>query len=48
MKEKKEIVNLAVIGVSGRGLGLMNCLYDMKDVKITVVCDLHEVTNSYQ
>lgn len=42
MKEKKEIVNLAVIGVSGRGLGLMSCLYDMKDVKITVVCDLHE------
>ena len=35
-------VNVAVIGVSGRGLGLMNCIFDMEDVKITVVCDLYE------
>lgn len=35
-------VNVAVIGVSGRGQGLMGCIYDMEDVKITVVCDLYE------
>lgn len=35
-------LNVAVIGVSGRGLSLMNCIYHMKDVKITVVCDLYE------
>ena len=35
-------VNVAIIGVSGRGLGLMSCIYDMEDVKITVVCDLYQ------
>jgi predicted dehydrogenase len=35
-------LNVAVIGVSGRGLGLMNCIYGMEDVKISVVCDLYE------
>lgn len=34
-------VNVAIIGVSGRGLGLMGCIYDMEDVKISVVCDLY-------
>lgn len=38
----KNIVNLAVIGVSGRGMGLIDCLCNMSDVKITVVCDLYE------
>ncbi len=34
-------VNVAVIGVSGRGLGLMKCIYAIEDVKITVVSDLY-------
>lgn len=34
-------VNAAIIGIGGRGLGLINCMYDMEDVKITVVCDLY-------
>lgn len=38
----KSTLNLALIGLSGRGQGLMNCLVDMADVRITVVCDLHE------
>lgn len=42
MDKTKKIVNVAVIGVSGRGLGLMDCIYDMADVKIKVVCDLYE------
>ncbi len=38
----KKKVNVAVIGVSGRGKGLMGCIYDMKDVRIAAVCDLYE------
>lgn len=34
-------LNAAIIGVSGRGLSLMSCIYGMEDVKITVVCDLY-------
>ena len=41
MSEKNVIVNVAVIGISGRGRGLMDCLYNMNDVKITVVSDLY-------
>ena len=42
MNVENKIVNLAIIGVSGRGRGLMDCLYKMDDVKITVVCDVYE------
>ncbi|MDF2835487.1 MAG: Alpha-N-acetylgalactosaminidase [Paenibacillus sp.] len=35
-------LNVAVIGVSGRGLGLISNICDMEDVNITVVCDLYE------
>lgn len=38
----KSIVKVAIIGVSGRGLSLMDCIYDIDYVKITVVCDLYE------
>jgi hypothetical protein len=34
-------LNLAVVGVSGRGMGLMGCIFDMEDVHIRVVCDLY-------
>ncbi|MFD0670869.1 Gfo/Idh/MocA family protein [Cohnella sp. GCM10027633] len=40
MNPKK--VNVAVIGVSGRGLSLMNCMADMDDVYIAVVSDIYE------
>lgn len=42
MNNTKQQINIAVIGVSGRGMGLMACLVDMDDVKITVVCDHYE------
>lgn len=42
MEEKNKLVNVAVIGVSGRGRSLMGCIYNMKDVKITVLCDKYE------
>lgn len=42
MKEGNKTVHVAVIGVSGRGMSLLECLCEMKDVKITVVCDLYE------
>jgi len=42
MDNFKKQVNVAFIGVSGRGMGLIPCLLDMDDVKITVVCDLYE------
>lgn len=35
-------LNVAVIGVSKRGLGLMECIFEMEDIKITVVSDLYE------
>jgi len=35
-------VNVAIIGVSSRGLALLKCINDMEDVKISVVCDLHK------
>lgn len=38
----RQKINVAVIGVSGRGMGLMDCIYDMEDVRISVVCDLYE------
>jgi predicted dehydrogenase len=40
-------LNVAIIGVSGRGLSLMHCICDMEDIKITVVCDLHEDRMEY-
>jgi hypothetical protein len=42
MEDRNKIVNVAVIGVSGRGMSLIECLYRMEDIKITVVCDEHE------
>lgn len=42
MCKENELVNIAVIGVSGRGKGLLDCLCNMSDVKITVVCDMYE------
>ena len=35
-------LNVAVIGVSGRGMGLIDCINDMEDIRITVVCDLYD------
>lgn len=40
MSEKK--VNLAVVGLSSRGLPLLNLLLEMNDVNILGVCDLYE------
>lgn len=42
MKGENKIVNTAIIGVSGRGMSLLESLCEMKDVKISVVCDLYE------
>jgi predicted dehydrogenase len=42
MEVCNKVVNVAVIGVSGRGMSLIDCLYRMGDVKITVVCDEYE------
>lgn len=36
------LIKAAIIGVSGRGMDLMNCICDMDDVQITVVSDLYE------
>lgn len=39
----KNTINLAFVGLSGRGYGLMDLmLTTMEDVKITAVCDLYE------
>ena len=35
-------LNVAVVGVSKRGLSLTDCVFEMEDVKITVVCDLYK------
>lgn len=37
-----KMINLAIIGVSQRGLGLIECILGMEDVKISAVCDLYE------
>lgn len=45
MEEKKrenKTINVAVIGVSGRGIGTLHCLLSMQDIKVTVVCDLYD------
>ncbi|SEO33547.1 Gfo/Idh/MocA family protein [Paenibacillus sp. OV219] len=38
----RKSVNLAVIGLGGRGTGLMQSLLDMEDVSVVAVCDLYE------
>jgi hypothetical protein len=38
----EKMLNIAVIGTSGRGIGTIECLSGMKDVKITAVCDLYD------
>ena len=35
-------LHIALIGISGRGNGLLGCLLEMPDVRITVVSDLYE------
>lgn len=35
-------VRLGIIGLGGRGMGLMNNLLSMKDVTVTAVCDMYE------
>ena len=35
-------VRLGIIGLGGRGMGLMNNLLSMKDVTVTAVCDVYE------
>ncbi len=40
-KKKSDAVKLAVVGISGRGTGLMNLLLDMPDVEVIGVCDLY-------
>ena len=42
MKEVKKCVNLAIVGLSARGLPLLDLLLEMNDVKIIGVCDLYE------
>jgi len=42
MAKGENFINVAVIGVSQRGIGLIDCLNSMDDVKISVVCDLYE------
>ncbi len=38
----REKLNVAVIGVSGRGMGLLSLLCNMDDVRVTVVSDLYD------
>ena len=42
MKNKRDSVNVAVVGVSGRGTSLLNVLLDMDDVNVIGVADLYE------
>lgn len=39
---KYDEVKLAVIGLGGRGIGLMHCLLGMHDVQIVAVCDNYQ------
>lgn len=38
----KESIKLGVLGLSGRGKGMLKILLGMKDVEVTAVCDLYE------
>ena len=42
MGEAGRTVYLAIIGLGGRGVGQMQTLLDMPDVKVRVVCDVYE------
>ena len=42
MGEAGRTVNLSIIGLGGRGVGQMQTLLDMPDVKARVVCDVYE------
>ena len=42
VKEVKKKVNLAVIGISGRGAGMLQLLLKMEDVNIIGVSDRYE------
>ncbi|WP_409344906.1 Gfo/Idh/MocA family protein [Paenibacillus sp. MBLB4367] len=42
MEPRQKIVKLGVIGLGGRGRGLLSLLLEMEDVEITAVCDLYE------
>lgn len=35
-------LKIAIIGTSGRGIGLMDCILDMPDVDIIAVCDVYQ------
>ena len=41
MGEAGRTVNLAIIGLGGRGIGQMKTLLQMPDVKVRVVCDVY-------
>lgn len=42
MEQRQKAVKLGVIGLGGRGRGLLSLLLDMDDVEITAVCDKYE------
>lgn len=42
MEKIKDSIRMAVIGNSGRGMGMMHNLLEMTDVRVVAVCDLYE------